>query len=305
MSAVPARTMPPSPPAPAGAGSQPALPPQPCGAGFQPALPELVSDYPLTPDAIARFRHDGHVLLRAVASPDEIAAYRPAILAARDRYGAEATPLAQRDTYGRAFLKGMNLWPKDDTVRRFVLARRFAKLAADLLGVAGVRVYHDQALLKEPGGGLTPWHQDQHYWPLATDHTVTLWMPLVDVTPEMGTLHFASGSHRDGYLGDLPISDASEARFESFIRERGYARTPATALNAGDATFHHGWTLHGAPANTSPRTREVMTIIWFADGARVGPLDNANRRRDRDRWLPGLEPGDLAASELNPLVYPA
>jgi len=26
-------------------------------------------------------------------------------------------------------------------------------------------------------------------------------------------------------------------------------------------------------------------------------------RRDRDRWLPGLQPGDLAASELNPLVF--
>jgi ectoine hydroxylase-related dioxygenase (phytanoyl-CoA dioxygenase family) len=288
-----------------GAGCQPALSPQSGGAGCQPALPELASNYPLSPDAIARFRHDGHLLLRAVASPDEIATYRPAILAARDRYGAEVTPLAQRDSYGRAFLKGMNLWPHDEVVRRFVLARRFAKLAADLLGVAGVRVYHDQALLKEPGGGLTPWHQDQHYWPLATEYTVTLWMPLVEVTPDMGTLHFASGSHRDGYLGDLPISDASEAHFEAFIRDRGYTRTPATALHAGDATFHYGWTLHGAPANTSPRTREAMTIIWFADGTRVGPLDNANRQRDRDRWLPGLEPGDLAATDLNPLVYRA
>lgn len=276
----------------------------PRGAGIPPAsLPDLSSPHPLTPNDIARFRRDGHVLLRAVASPDEIAAYRPAILAARDRHGTPLTPLEARDTYGRAFLKGLNLWPKDDAVRRFVLSRRFAWIAAELLGVTGVRIYHDQALIKEPGGGLTPWHQDQHYWPLATDLTVTLWMPLVDVTPEMGTLHFASGSHRDGCLGDLPISDESEARFEAFIRERGCTRTPAAPMAAGDATFHLGWTLHGAPANTTHQTREVMTIIWFADNTRVGPLDNANRRRDRDRWLPGLEPGDLAATALNPLVY--
>src|SRR5208283_1432214 len=105
------------------------------------------------------------------------------ILQARERFGAEATPLEKRDTYGKAFLKGMNLWVKDEGVKQFVLARRFAKLAAQLLGVDGVRVYHDQALLKEPGGGLTPWHQDQHYWPLATDKTITMWMPLADVTP--------------------------------------------------------------------------------------------------------------------------
>lgn len=266
-------------------------------------LPSLTSDYLLTEQQIAQYQRDGHVLLRGVATNEEVPAYRPVILEARDKYGAEAVPLEQRDTYGKAFLKGMNLWPKDEGVKRFVLARRFAKIAAELLGVDGVRVYHDQALLKEAGGGLTPWHQDQHYWPLATDDTITMWMPLVDVTPEMGTMHFASGSHRNGYLGDLPISDESETKFEQFIKERGYTKVPSAAMKAGDATFHYGWTLHGAPGNSSTRTREVMTIIWYADGTRVGPLDNANRQRDRDRWMPGLQPGDLAASELNPLVF--
>jgi ectoine hydroxylase-related dioxygenase (phytanoyl-CoA dioxygenase family) len=266
-------------------------------------LPELEATYDLTPSQIEAFQSDGHLLLRSVASPGEIAAYRPVILAAREQFGADRTPLESRDTYGKAFLKGINLWEKDENVRRFVLARRFGKLAADLLGADGVRVYHDQALLKEPGGGLTPWHQDQHYWPLDTDKTITMWMPLVDLTAEMGTMHFASGSHRSGYLGDAPISDESEQRFEDFIRSQGFAVTTGPAMTAGDATFHYGWTLHGAPPNTTDRTREVMTVIWFADGARVTEPDNANRRRDLARWFPGLKPGDLAASELNPSVY--
>jgi ectoine hydroxylase-related dioxygenase (phytanoyl-CoA dioxygenase family) len=121
----------------------------------------------------------------------------------------------------------------------------------------------------------------------------------------MGTMHFASGSHKNGYLGDLPISDKSEAQFEQSIKERGCPKVPGVAMAAGDATFHYGWTLHGAPGNSSKRTREVMTIIWYPDGTLVGPLDNANRLRDRDRWLPGLKPGDPAASALNPLVYKA
>ena len=266
-------------------------------------LPELKSDYTLTDEQTARFQQDGHILLQGVASQEEIDAYRPVILDARDKYGAESTPLEQRDTYGKAFLKGMNLWPHDEGVKEFVLARRFGKVAADLLGVEGVRVYHDQALLKEAGGGLTPWHHDQHYWPLDTDNTVTMWMPLVNVTPDMGTLHFASASHRDGYLGDTPISDDSETKFEDYIRGKGFTIVPGAAMAAGDATFHYGWTLHGAPGNASDRTREVMTIIWYADGTRVGPLDNASRERDRDRWLPGLNPGDVAASDLNPLAY--
>ncbi len=266
-------------------------------------LPDLSSNYPVPPEEIVRFRRDGHVLLRGVATSEEVAAYRPVILAARDQFGAEMAPMEQRDTYGKAFLKGMNLWEKDAGVRRFVLSRRFAKLAADLLGVQGVRIYHDQALLKEPGGGITPWHQDQHYWPLDTDQTVTMWMPLVDVSAEMGTLRFATESHRLRYLGNIPIGDESESRFEDYIRSRGLRIAPGVGMPAGDATFHYGWTLHGAPANATRRLREAMTIIWFADGARVTEPDNANRKRDLARWLPGLSAGDLAASSLNPLAF--
>ncbi len=266
-------------------------------------LPDLAAGYDVSSEQVAEFQRKGHILLRRIASSEEVAAYRSVILAAREQFGAERTPLEQRDTYGKAFLKGMNLWPKDEGVRRFVLAERFAKIAADLLGVEGIRLYHDQALLKESGGGITPWHQDQHYWPLDTDNTITMWMPLVDVSPAMGTMRFASGSHLDGYLGDLPISDDSEQKFVQYIQDRGYKIVPGVAMKAGDATFHYGWTLHGAPANATDRTREVMTVIWYSDGVRETEPNNFNRQRDLIRWLPGLRPGDLAASELNPLVF--
>ena len=63
----------------------------------------------------------------------------------------------------------------------------------------------------QAGGGATPWHQDQYYWPLSTDQTITMWMPLVDVPSSVGTMTFASGSHRLGFLGSYAISDESEA----------------------------------------------------------------------------------------------
>ncbi len=267
------------------------------------ALPDLSADYPLLAAQTADYQKNGHVLVRGLAAPEEIAAYRAALLDAVARNNRETRPLEERDTYGKAFLQVMNLWRTDENVRRFILARRFAKVAADLMGVDGVRLYHDQALFKEPGGGPTPWHQDQHYWPLDTDRTITMWMPLVDVSQQSGTMRFASGSHTAGYLGDLPISDRSDEALQEFIQERGYETTTYGALAAGDATFHSGWTLHGAPGNPSQIMREVMTIIYFADGTRVGSADNTNRRNDLASWLPGLNPGDAAASELNPLVY--
>jgi len=266
--------------------------------------PELSTDYPISQAQVDAFDRDGHILLRGVCSHEEIGIYRPLLNSATERYKADLPPLEERDTYGKAFLQIMNLWKRDEAVRKFTLAKRFGKIAADLLGVPAVRLYHDQALYKEPRGGHTPWHQDQYYWPLDTigAQTVTMWMPLVDVTIEMGALTFASGSHRDGFMGHIEISDESESTFDSYVHSRGYTVTNAE-MQAGDATFHTGWTLHNAPGNSTDTMREVMTIIFFADGIKVSEPDNPNREDDLRTWLPGLKPGDLAASTLNPLVY--
>ncbi|HEX8834139.1 MAG TPA: phytanoyl-CoA dioxygenase family protein [Abditibacteriaceae bacterium] len=267
------------------------------------ALPELNSEYYVSTGHKESYNRDGHVLLRGVATPEEIAVYGPAIEDATNRYKGEIVPLEERDTYGKAFWQIMNLWQCDEAVRRFTLARRFAKIAAELMDVDGVRLYHDQALFKEPGGGPTPWHQDQHYWPLDSDKTVTLWMPLVNASPEMGTLKFASGSQRGGYLGEFGISEESDRVFEQLVTDKGYNVSLPQAMNAGDATFHTGWTLHAAPGNNSQEMRSVMTIIYIADGIRVTEPDHPARENDLKTWFPGVRPGELAASELNPLVY--
>ena len=128
-------------------------------------------------------------------------------------------------------------------------------------------------------------------------------MPLVEVPLKMGTMKFASGSQVAGYLGDLPISDESDAQLEALVSERGFAVENYGAMNAGDATFHSGWVLHGAPPNETDDMRQVITIIYYPDGTRVLEPDNENRQCDLDTWIPGGVPGEPAASELNPIVY--
>ena len=266
-------------------------------------LPELSDDYALTPEQIANYRRDGHIKLSRVAASEEVAAYRPYLSEALMRYCIENRPFEERDTYGKAFLKTENLWEKNDACRRFVLARRFGKIAADLMGVDAVRLYHDQAIFKEAGGGRTPWHQDNFYWPLGTEHTITMWMPLVDVPTQMGTMTFATGSHKDGLFASVAISDESDAYFLRHIEERGYDLTNSGFVGAGDATFHCGWTLHSAPGNACETTREVMTIIYYADGTPVVDPDKTGYGWDRHSFLPGCKPGDLAVSDRNPLVF--
>jgi ectoine hydroxylase-related dioxygenase (phytanoyl-CoA dioxygenase family) len=265
-------------------------------------FPDLSGEYALSQEEVASFRRDGHVLLRGVASADKVAAYRRPIAALVEQAARDRLPLDQRDTYHKAFVQIANLWETDEGVRRFTLAPRFGRIAAKLLGVDGVRIWHDQALFKEAGGGPTPWHQDQYYWPLDSPNTVTMWMPLVDVPVEMGVLTFATGSHTDGPLCSMAISDESDDFYERAVRERKFP-IRRDAMKAGDATFHTGWTVHMAPGNRTDRCREVMTVIYMADGIRVTEPANRHQPADLARWLPGLKPGDLAASPLNPLVY--
>jgi hypothetical protein len=55
--------------------------------------------------------------------------------------------------------------------------------------------------------------------------------------------------------------------------------------------------------NTSNQMREVMTIIFFADGIRLLEPHYQERRGPFESLFKGLEPGDAAASDLTPILY--
>jgi ectoine hydroxylase-related dioxygenase (phytanoyl-CoA dioxygenase family) len=267
-------------------------------------LPPLDATADAPADAVEEFQRTGHALVRALCTAEEVAAYRPLIVEAARQRNPEPPPLEVRDTYGKAFIQSINLWRLDDAVKAFVWSPRFAKVAAQLMGVDGVRLYHDQALFKEPDGGPTPWHQDQVYWPLDTRHTITMWMPLVDVGVDVGSMTFASGSSHLGDLGAYDISDASEETVAGIVGERGLVLHTYGAVAAGDATFHAGWMLHRAGPNPTDVMREVMTVIWYADGARATQPQNRYQEFDLAMWLKGTEPGALADGSRNPRLWP-
>lgn len=265
-------------------------------------LPQLNSTLNISEENINEFRTNGHTLIKNILSKDEVNIYRDIIIDAAEIFNTEKRTLAERDTYGKAFLQITNLWQRDQKVKQFTLAKRFGKIAADLLGVKNVRIYHDQALLKEPGGGPTPWHQDQYYFPVDTFNVVTMWMPLVDINAEMGMLTFASGSHQKGFALDKEISDDSEIEYDNLIAEKKYPVTHEAMMNAGDATWHYGYTIHKANSNNSNKTREVMTIIYVADGAKITQPKNKWQEDDHRIWLQSFPIGDFVSSDLNPLI---
>lgn len=252
---------------------------------------------------VERFRADGHAVVHGLASRGDIDGYRPVIERAVREVAQRNDPQGRIDDYSRLFTQVTNIWRLDEGARRIVFARPFAVAAARLLGVPSVRLYHDQALFKPAGAARTPWHQDRYYWPLDTDLTVTMWLPLLDVTEEMGPMIFASGSHRVKVPGDVAISEGTDQRLARFVEAQRFPIITGP-ISAGDATFHLGGTLHSAGANRSDRTREVLTVIYYAAGTRVAVPANDNQRVDSEVFLPGVKAGEEAASEMNPVLYP-
>jgi len=266
-----------------------------------PAL-DIDSEYKISPEQIARFQKDGYIKLKDVLSPDVLDHYGKEITRVVLEQSRDYQPLEKRGTYGKAFLQIMNIWRQNETVKEFVFGQRLGRIATDLLQTRGVRIYHDQALYKEAGGGYTPWHVDQFYWPLATEKTVTAWVPLHGVPLENGPLSFSVGSQRIKIGRDLEISDESEKKIQEQLKLSNLP-IDETPFDPGEVSFHLGYTFHRAGPNKLPKAREVMTIIYMDRDMRLVEPKNKNQQSDWDNWCPGAKIGEIIDSPLNPVVY--
>ncbi|MHA4808111.1 phytanoyl-CoA dioxygenase family protein [Flavitalea flava] len=283
-----------------------------------PVLPPLDDHWEISAARQNEFREKGHLFVRGLVRPEELTVYRALIRDAVKKSRTEKRKIPENSNLEKIhgnitgnqqghspkarFAQVMNLWRINDGLRYFVLARRFAGMAADLLGVDKLRLYHDRVIVKEPGGSSSSWHQDQHYWPIDTPDTVTLVIALVDIGADMGMLSFASGSHKEGSLLDPRITDESDSKFRKYIKTKHFPIVRAAGMQAGDATWHYGNTVHQAGGNESGHILEMMTIVYIADGARITEPRNKVQTHDWKTWLMGLPPGALVSSELNPLV---
>jgi len=201
-------------------------------------------------------------------------------------------------------LQVTNVWTRSgsEAVKEIVFSKRLAKIAADLLGLDGIRLFHDQALYKEPGGGVTPWHADQYYWPFSNDLTVTAWIPLQETSLEMGPLEFSSQSHTLPTGRDKEISDESEQLLQQTLKNQGYKHI-VEAFEIGEVSFHSGWLFHRAGANRSDKMRSVMTMIYMDKNMKLKAPVNKNQADDWQRWWSASEIGKQIDTPIYPILY--
>lgn len=263
---------------------------------------DLEGHHEISDELVRSFDAGGFARVPGVLDAATIAAFAPVVADVAANSSQKSLPMAQRTVYQRAFLQEVNLWQRIEAIRPLVFSTKLARIAAELMGVDGVRLYHDQALVKEARGGKTPWHCDQYYWPLDSDRTVTVWIPLQDVPLDMGPLSFATGSHRVDLGRELDISEESESRIRRHPKWRELP-VDEEAVVAGDVTFHQGWTFHGARPNDTDQERLVFTVIYMADGIGLAEPSTSGQTFDRRIWLPDSEVGRPIDSWLNPVLW--
>ena len=262
----------------------------------------LNEPYSLSQEQIDFYQKNRFIKLKEVLNLETIQFFNESISKQVNEMNQEQTALEDRTTYGKAFLQLFNLWTENPIIKELIFSKRIAKIASDLMEVKGVRLYHDQSLFKEGGGGITPWHADQYYWPLETDKTITAWIPLQETPLEMGPLEFSAGSHSIVEGRELEIGDESEEVIQKKLRVTDFKHA-IEAFDIGEISFHSGWVFHRAGANITNEMRKVMTIIYMDKDMLLKNPDNKNQIHDWNTWCPGAKIGEIINSPINPVLY--
>jgi hypothetical protein len=244
----------------------------------------------ITDEEAANFRRNGWARLDGLVTRDTAGALLDRLQA---HMGADATasPLegyrakTPRPQSAQAMFNNLeDPSLRDDVLLDFSRSREMARAAVKLAG-GPVRAWADEALVKMPAaaaGGRTPWHQDFPYMPFDRTGLFNIWIPLVEVPPEKGSMRFVTGSHRLGPLGRvIHLEGVDTLSLHPWI-EKEYELSPPLHLQVGDATVHDAATIHFAPENRTDSPRWVYVVSFLpADTLYTG----APQRRTDDLGL--------------------
>jgi hypothetical protein len=178
---------------------------------------------------------------------------------------------------------------------------RFLVATSQLLGNVPVRFWHDQIFWKPPKlGGVVAWHQDYSYWtrtkPVAH---LSCWCGLDNSTKENGCLQYIPGSHEWGLL-PKPVIAGEMQGIKEFLNEeqkKQFENPQFAEVKAGEAIFHHPFTLHGSGSNTSAKPRRAFVINVIADGV----ISDSNE--PLLEGVPVILKGEKVDGQFFPLLY--
>jgi len=259
----------------------------------------------LSPDQITQYQNDGFIHIPGFLSPAEVAELKGAVLETARSMGknkvggGDGDWVEKEDFYDKVFTQRLNLWKLNDTVKRYMLNPELGEMMCKLEGIEGIRVWHDQTLIKEPFANGTAWHLDVPYWSFQSRHAISIWIALEDATYQNGCMYFIPGTNKLATYENVGIGQNMADLFRLYPEMAKIDPVPVP-MKAGDCSFHNGLVAHGAGANMTRGRRIAMTCGYMPDGSTFDGKKNILTKE----YFETLKIGDvLDNDEQNPLLW--
>lgn len=217
----------------------------------------------LTPEQRDAFARDGVLSVGRVLDDAQVAE-------ARDRLerliAADKMDKPQSDAGGYTFRR-LNVSSFDPWFGSLVRTPAVLDPAESVLG-PDLQYYQDNIFYKPAGVGAdTPFHQDNIWWRGDPPAMLTLWIALDPADAGNGGVEYVRGSHAALIDHTLPVQDPGGFSYNVIDPQRvDRGRVATFTLAPGEAVMHHCLTIHGAPANASPRPRRGYTVHLMRAG---------------------------------------
>ena len=129
-----------------------------------------------------------------------------------------------------------------------------------------VLLWNATYIVKDPDSTAhVSWHQDLTYWGLDGDDQVSMWLALSLADETSGCMRMVPGSHRAGRRDHRNTSDSANVLYQGqTVEDVDESRSVVCALRPGEASFHHGWTLHASSPNCSDDRRIGFNAQYVA-----------------------------------------
>jgi phytanoyl-CoA hydroxylase len=259
--------------------------------------------YQVTQEQIDQYQRDGFIVIENFLDPQELERWRNDVdEAIEQRLATENATLTNKDSeeyYRSVFLQCLRLADTHPGVHELMFDPRLGEVAGRLAGVDGIRIWHDQALVKQPFGNPTAWHVDNPYWSFSSPNSLSIWVALDDATMSNGCLYYLPGTHKLAHYKTADIGPNLADLFKVYPEWKSIDPI-ACPCPAGSAVFHNGLTAHGAGANMTNKPRRAMTCAYMPDGATFNGVQNILPTA----YFESLTVGDKLDEETqNPLIW--
>ena len=258
----------------------------------------------LTDQQIEFYRENGYIIVENFLDPDELAEWRRCTdEAVAERLGNSIEFLTNQMNpetfYAQVFTQCLRLADTHEGMRKLIHDPRIGRMGGTLAGIDGIRIWHDQALIKPPLGNPTAWHLDVPYWSFNSRDAISLWMALDDATLANGCMWYIPGSHKTARFDNVGIDENMADLFKVYPEWKEIEPVPGPCP-AGSIVWHNGLTAHGAGVNMTIRPRRAMTCAFMPDGCTFNGKQNVLP----EDYFNTLEIGDVLDDEKqNTLIW--